>query len=149
MLYLVSCGSGAGDSGFKKSLKEQPVGETGHFISLPVGYKLRSTQGPDFTVYYFLPADSLQSPEYSGGMYFGWHPSLFGPQYEPCDHDSLTSPALGADRQWQAYQCNDTLFFIETIVNAGEDMQIHLFGHALHEKNRNKLLDIYSTFREK
>lgn len=137
---------GEKDSTFIHTLKETRINNGNYFISLPPDYSIKTTEGPDFMVYYFSPSDTSVKANYTGGMYFGGYPSRFGDDNDSCSKETVKNKILSKDVDWDVYTCNDTIFFIETIIEENEYEKIHAFGHARQKKSLFKLFDIYSTF---
>ena len=87
-LTLNSCGQNndhksvysSADTTFIKSLGEKQLGKSKYSIFLPTDYAIGETNGEDFSVYYFYPADTTNHTGFSGGIYFGSHPSQFLPE---------------------------------------------------------------------
>lgn len=63
----------------KLELVEKPIDNTGFLISIPSDYSIKTSNGPDFSVYYFSPADTSKRNKLSGGLYFGNFPNKFEP----------------------------------------------------------------------
>ena len=64
---------------FITELKENQIGRSDYYISIPANYSIKETIGPDFSVYYFFPKDTNIKATFSGGLYFGNHPNKFEP----------------------------------------------------------------------
>src|SRR5690348_14914382 len=68
----------------KIKLTEKPIGESGFVISIPFDYSITTSNGPDFSVYYFSPTDTTVKDKLSGGLYFGNFPHEFEPDNDSC-----------------------------------------------------------------
>jgi len=157
---FVSCGqnsnkkSGNGfiDDSYVKELVEKQIGESNYYISIPTDYTIKATDGPDFSVYYFYPTDSTMIANFSGGFYFGNHPSQFPSDNDSCKTDNLKSIILDENADWTIYNCNDN-YSIQTIIDSksgeGWNELIHAFGSANSTTDRNKLLSIFTTMKKK
>lgn len=135
---------------FVQSLKSQPVGRTGFSISLPPGYEITSTQGPDFEVYYFAPTDTTKPAEFTGGMYMGNAPSTFDPSNDSCQIQARTSLILDKQHSWIVFNCNE-VYSIQVIAESGSGKSwndyIHAFGGGTSFAEINKVFAIYATLR--
>ncbi|MFU1859355.1 hypothetical protein ACK8HY_20310 [Sphingobacterium sp. NGMCC 1.201703] len=77
-LTLTSCGQNndhksvhnSADTTFIKSLEKRELGKSKYSISLPTDYAIDETNGEDFSVYYFNPADTTNHTGISGGLVF-------------------------------------------------------------------------------
>lgn len=137
---------------FLDSLVEKQVGQLSYYISIPAKYNLTEKEGPDFSVFYFADSDTTAMTGFSGGMYFGNHPSEFPPGNDLCNVRTIESPILGSNSSWTIYEC-DGEFAVQTIVDSksgkGWNSQIHVFGHGKSKEDLDKILAIYSTLRKK
>lgn len=135
-----------------EELIERQIGESNYYISIPNEYTIKATDGPDFSVYYFYPKDTTIIANFSGGFYFGNHPSQFPPDSDSCKSDSSKSKILDENANWTVYNCNDN-YTIQTIVDSksgeGWNEFIHAFGSANSTTDRNKLLTIFTTMNKK
>jgi len=140
------------DSSFKKHLILRQIGKSKYFISIPANYKLEERNGPDFSVYYFKPADSTDIKYFSGGFYFGNYPSFFKPINNQCQTTSLQSKILNKLEEWTQYTC-DSSYSVQVIINSGDDEgwneKIHAFGNAKSKEDVDKALLIFSTLLRK
>lgn len=123
---------------------ETPLGDTRYSISLPGDYTLETMQGPDFDVYYLRPKDSLVEASYTGGIYFGNHPSDDKPSGN-CRTEKIKSSFLNAARDFTLTTCEE--YDVQTVVNTGDENYIHAFGHGKSRADVDKLLKIYATLR--
>lgn len=140
------------DEAFIKGLKEKQLEKSAYFISLPPDFTIQISEGPDFYVYYFYPADTTLKGSYSGGIYIGNYPSDFKPESDSCTTETVSGKILNQVRDWTIYICNGR-FTVQTIVenkpNDGWDEKLHVFGYGSSKKEINKLLAIFSTLRKK
>ena len=136
----------------KIKLTEKPIGESGFVISIPVDYSITTSNGPDFSVYYFSPTDTTVKDKLSVGLYFGNFPHEFEPDNDSCKTETLKGKILDAMQEWAVYNCKGN-FSIQTIVEnkkgEGWDQRVHAFGHAKNRGELQTILDIYTTLRKK
>lgn len=136
---------------FLDSLVEEQIGGMNYYISLPINFSIEKKEGPDFSVFYFANTDTTAANSFSGGMYFGNHPSEFPPENDSCKVETIDSKILAESSTWTVYKCNGE-FLAQTIVDSRSDErwnnQIHVFGHAKKEVDLDKVLAIYSTLRK-
>jgi len=137
---------------FKSGLVERQVAKSDFYISIPADYSIKETNGPDFSVYYFSPTDTTIKGNFAGGLYFGNFPSEFEKDNDSCKTTTLKSTILNTNADWTVYNCSNN-YTLQTIIDSksGEDWneKIHAFGHAKSEDNLHKVLDIYSTLKQK
>jgi hypothetical protein len=153
-VFLSSCkstptGKDATNDSFLSGLVKQHISTSGFSISLPADYKIRQKEGPDFTVYYFAPADSTLKAAFTGGMYLGNFPSEFGPENDSCKSSTIKAILLGKERDWKSFSC-DSSFFAQTIVDNkdGDATKVHVFGRGTTAENLNRMIRIFSTLRK-
>jgi hypothetical protein len=133
---------------FKSTLIEKQLPNTKFFISIPADYFIREQEGPDFSLYYFLPTDTLKPSKYSGGLYLGYAPSEFQP--DSCKAYIQKSVILKSNREWTINNCKEG-YTIQTIVSDNKDsgLKIHAFGNSKNKEDINKVLKIFSTLKHK
>lgn len=132
-------------------LAEQPLDKTDFYLSIPIGFALKATNGPDFLVYYFAPADTTVQANFSGGLYLGGHPQ----------EDQATSPAgcqtrraavavLGHSVPFTIHRCA-TGYTVNSVFDShsgrGWDAQVNAFGEAKSAAGLRQLLAIFVTLR--
>ena len=136
---------------FLDSLMEKQIGTTNYFISVPKDFEIQEEEGIDFTVFYFVDSDTLQS-NLNGGLYFGNYPGLFPQQPDSCNSETVKSKILGNNSTWTIYYCQGE-YLVETIVenkeSEGWNDRIHAFGHGRSREDIYKILRMYSTFHRK
>jgi len=136
----------------KITLTEKPIGESGYFISVPSDYSITTSNGPDFSVYYFSPTDTTVTDKLSGGLYFGNFPHEFEADNDSCKTEVLKGKIFDNMQEWTVYNCEGD-FSIQTIAEnkkgEGWNQRIHAFGHAKSNDELLTILDIYSTLRKK
>lgn len=136
----------------KVSLIEKPIGESGYVISVPADYSITTSNGPDFSVYYFSPTDTTVKDKLSGGLYFGNFPHEFEADNDSCRTETLKGKILDTTQEWTVYNCQGD-FSIQTIAEnkkgEGWNQRIHAFGHARSNDELQTILDIYSTLKKK
>ncbi|WP_293901792.1 hypothetical protein [Sphingobacterium sp. UBA5670] len=159
-LTLPSCGQNndhkavhnSVDITFIKSLEERQLGESKYSIYLPTDYAIGETNGEDFSVYYFNPADTTNHTGFSGGLYFGNHPSQFPAKSKSCKTEHLKNEIFDQDVSWTIYNCNGD-YSIQSIIYSksgeGWNEMIHMFGNAKSTKDLDKLLFIFKTMKKK
>jgi len=140
------------DNSYINELVEKQIGESNYYISIPKDYTIKATDGPDFSVYYFYPTDTTIVANYSGGFYFGNHPSQFPLDSVSCKTDNSKSKILGENTDWTIYNCNNK-YSIQTIIDSksgeGWNEFIHAFGSSNSKTDLNKLLNIFTTMKKK
>ncbi|WP_286840838.1 MULTISPECIES: hypothetical protein [Sphingobacterium] len=140
------------DTTFVKSLEERQLGGSKYSISLPTDYAMNETNGEDFSVYHFYPADTTDHTGFSGGLYFGNHPSQFPAKSRSCKTEHLKIEIFGQDVSWTIYNCNED-YSIQSIMysKSGEGWNelVHMFGKAKSTKDLDKLLFIFKTMKKK
>ena len=103
-------------------------------------------------VYYFYPAYTTNHTGFSGGFYFGNHPSQFPAKSESCKTEKLKSEMFDQNVNWTIYNCNED-YSIQSITysKSGEGWNelIHIFGNAKSNKDLDKLLFIFTTMKKK
>lgn len=136
----------------KLPLTEQLMGESGYSISIPTDYSIKTTDGPDFIVYYFTPSDSTINGEFSGGIYLGNFPTPFEAANDSCKTEILKGEILDSLQEWTVYNCQGD-YSIQTIVenkkNEDWNQNIHAFGSTKNKAGLQTILAIYSTLRKK
>ncbi|MNK85034.1 hypothetical protein D3C87_1049020 [compost metagenome] len=140
------------DSVFIKSLKERQIGVSKYFISLPTDFAMYETNGEDFSVYSFYPTDTTHHTGFSGGLYFGNHPSQFPAKSKSCKIEKLKSEIFDQNVNWTIYSCDES-YSIQSIMDSksgeGWNELIHMFGNAKSTKQLDKLLFIFTTIKKK
>ena len=76
---LLACKDIPGTKEKKAKTTETRIGKTDFYVTLPETYAVRQKGGEDYTVYYFMPEDTLIKPVFAGGMYIGHYPTEFQP----------------------------------------------------------------------
>lgn len=137
---------------YLKELKETQIGDIDFYISIPKGYTIKENRGPDFSVYYFFPKDTTNTQAFTGGMYFGNHPSQFDESVDSCKTKKIKSIVLSKDTEWTSIQCK-TRFSLQTIIESGStegwNSYIHAFAHTSSESDLKKVLTIFKTLKKK
>jgi hypothetical protein len=140
------------DNSYIEELVEKQIGQSNYYISIPKDYTLEASDGPDFSVYYFYPTDTAIVANYSGGFYFGNHPSQFPPENVSCKTDNSKSKILEKNTDWTIYNCKNK-YSIQTIIDSksaeGWNKFIHAYGSSNSKTDLNKLLNIFSTMKKK
>ncbi|MTH16356.1 hypothetical protein [Flavobacterium sp. LC2016-01] len=137
---------------YLKELTEKQIGETNYYISIPKKYTIKENRGPDFSVYYFYPTDTTATAAFSGGFYFGNHPSQFGPSSDSCKTEKIKRKILNKTADWTVYNCKD-IYSIQSIVesgsNEGWNQYIHAFANANSAADLKKVFLIMETMKKK
>lgn len=133
-------------------LEEKQIAGTDYYLSIPHDYILETTEGHDFSVYYFFPADSTARSVMQGGLYFGNHPNLFSPYSDSCKTEITKSKILDEEAEWTIYNCGEE-YLIQTITDSksdqGWDELIHAFGRGVSQTDKDKLMSIFTTLKKK
>ncbi|SEP22895.1 hypothetical protein SAMN05444671_4647 [Flavobacterium sp. CF108] len=136
---------------YLKQLTEKQIGETNYYISIPKKYTIKENRGPDFSVYYFYPADTTAIAAFSGGFYFGNHPSFFEPS-DSCKTEKMQRKILNKNTDWTVYNCKGK-YSIQSIVesgsNEGWNQYIHTFAGANSVADLKKVFLILETMKKK
>jgi hypothetical protein len=137
---------------YLKQLTEKQIGDTNYYISIPKTHTIKENRGPDFSVYYFYPADTTAKAGFSGGLYFGNHPSQFEVSNDSCKTEKFKSKILNKNTDWTRINCKGK-FSIQTIVESGSDegwnQYIHAFANANSKADLKKVLTIFETIKKK
>ena len=134
---------------FTGGLKEKKIVDD-LYISLPESYSIRKKSGPDFSVYYFGPADSTIKADFSGGIYLGNFPQEFTAANDSCKNSSIKGKILDDAPNWKIFTC-DSSFFLQTIIeNKGDKSadKLHAFGKGT-VGNEEKVLKVFATLKRK
>lgn len=157
IFMLASCNNNAAkdnniaDKVSKVTLTEKQIGESGFYISIPADYSITTSNGPDFSVYYFSPTDTTVKNKLSGGLYFGNFPHEFEADNVSCKIETLKGNILDRLQDWTVYNCQGD-YSIQTIADnkksEGWNQRIHAFGQAYNKDDLHTILGIYSTLRK-
>lgn len=143
---LIACKELPGGKDKKNNTAETRIGKTNYYVTLPASYAVRQKGGEDYTVYYFMPEDTLAKPVFAGGMYIGHYPTEFQPTSPSCLIDSLSFTLLDSTRQWKLYKC-DSSWFVQTIFE-DNGSSIHAFGKGNDSLSLAKALAIFSSIHQ-
>lgn len=131
----------------------QQLGNTDFYLALPSGFALKATDGPDFLVYYFAPADTTVRADFSGGLYLGSQPQ---PQDSPADTLAgcrvrrAAVTLLGHPATFSIRRCA-TGYVLNSVFDShsgrGWDAQVNAFGEAKSAAGLRQLLAIFATLR--
>ncbi|KAF2510124.1 hypothetical protein EYY60_11470 [Flavobacterium zhairuonense] len=137
---------------YLKELTEKQIGESNYYISIPKKYTIKENRGPDFSVYYFYPADTSDTTSFSGGFYFGNHPSEFQVNSDSCKTEKIKSKILNKNADWTVYNCQGK-YSIQSIIESGSDegwnQYIHAFAGANSSTDLKKVFLILETMKRK
>jgi len=140
------------DKSSKIVLTEKPIGESGYVLSIPADYSITTSNGLDFSVYYFSPTDTTVINKLSGGLYFGNFPHEFEADNDSCKTETLKGKILDNTQNWTVYNCQED-YSIQTIAEnkkgEGWNQQVHASGHAKNKDELQTILEIYSTLKKK
>jgi|GEM_PF-2072476 len=122
-------------------------GQGGLWISLPATYALKTTDGPDFSVHYFAPADTTVRSRYTGGLYFGYNPQG-SDSTAGCQRRRVTVAVLGRPVRFAVQRCA-TGYVVDAVFNgpSGPPLVINAFGEAKSADELRQLLAIFATLR--
>ena len=157
IVMLMSCSNDAAEnkevhSTKKVALIEKQIGDSDFYISVPGDYSITTSNGPDFSVYYFSPADTSVKGKLTGGLYFGNFPHEFEADNDSCKIEKLKGKILNNIQDWTVFNCQED-YSIQTITGnekvEGWNQRIHAFGNAKNKDDLQLILDIYSTLRKK
>lgn len=143
---LVACKDVPGVKDKKSKTTKTRIGKTEYYVSLPDSYAVREKGGADYTVYYFMPQDTLAKPVFAAGMYIGNYPSEFEPSGSNCKVDSVSSDLLDTARKWKLFIC-DSSWFVQTIFKT-DSSSIHAFGKGNDSVSMRKALAIFETIHK-
>src|SRR5690348_1332248 len=136
----------------KTQLAQNRIGNSNYYISIPRDYILKENEGPDFSVFYFYPADTTNQPPFAGGIYFGNFPTMFNPENDSCKVKDITIKFLDSLANWSVYECPGK-YFVQTIAeikdSADWSEKIHAFGNAKTKEGLNTVLEIFGTMKNK
>ena len=131
----------------------QQLGKTDFYLTLPPGFALKATNGPDFLVYYFAPADTTVRADFSGGLYLGSQPQ---PQESPADTLAgcrvrrAAVTLLGYPATFSIRRCA-TGYVLNSVFDSHSgrswDAQVNAFGEAKSAVGLRQLLAIFATLR--
>ena len=132
-------------------LVEQPLDKTDFYLSIPARFALKATNGPDFLVYYFAPADTTVQADFSGGLYFGGHPQADqADSTAGCQTRRVAFPMLGHPATFTIHRCA-TGYTVNSVFDSysgrGWDAQVNAFGEAKSAAGLRRLLAIFATLR--
>ena len=135
----------------KPPLVPQPLGKSGYWLSLPATYRLKATDGPDFLVYYFAPADTTVQTSYTGGLYLGGHPQGFD-STDGCQRRRVLVSVLGHAAPFTVQRCA-TGYTLDAVFASGRsqsfDSQVNAFGSAKSAAELRQLLAIFATLERR
>ena len=132
-------------------LVEQRLGKTDFSLAIPAKFTLKATNGPDFLVYYFAPADTTVQADFSGGLYLGNQPqgdevdSMAGCQTRRAAVAVLGHPALFAIHRCATGYTVNSVF--DSHSGRTWDAQVNAFGEAKSAAGLHQLLAIFATLR--
>jgi hypothetical protein len=154
LFTLIACKPGAHklpDSAFKKTLTTTQIPGLKYSIGLPGGYIIKKSKGPDFSVYYFYPADTTNTTGFEGGFYMGNNPALFPAANDSCKEQKTKAYLFGNNENWTLNDCNGK-YQVQLITNSnsGTDWPayIHAFGNCKSKAELDKLLEVYATLQK-
>jgi len=89
-------------------------------LALPAGYSVITQQGPDFWVHRIFPVTDFGQSGPSGLVYFGGHPSPFGPG----SATTFDAPLLGESATWRRWT-DERGFHAEALRPVADHWMIH------------------------
>ena len=131
-------------------LVAQQLGKSDFWISLPPDYRLKTTDGPDFLVYYFAPADTTGRTSFTGGLYLGGHPQGADSAGPGCQQRQAPVVVLGHPASFVVRRC--ATGYTVNAVFASQSGQpwnplINAFGEAKSAAELRQLLAVFATLR--
>ena len=132
-------------------LVEQQLGKTDFSLAIPARFTLKATNGPDFLVYYFAPADTTVQADFSGGLYLGNQPqgdeadSMAGCRTRRAAVTMMGRPATFAIRRCATGYTINSVF--DSHSGRTWDAQVNAFGEAKSAAGLRQLLAIFATLR--
>ena len=153
-IFLFSCSSRTNDSGDKTSSIQKIVrrltSNSEYQISVWGNYSIEERNGPDFTVYYFYPADTTKKLFGNGGIYFGGHPQHIRPDADKkLVKDSLiVGNLLGKKVDWTIFDYG-TSISAETILEMGDYEKISAFAHGYSYSDIDSLISALESLKRK
>jgi len=132
-------------------LSEQRLGKTDFVLSLPPGFALKATDGPDFLVYYFVPADTTVQADFTGGLYLGANPQGdVADTTAGCRTRRAPATLLGYPATFTIHRCA-TGYSVNSVFDShsgrGWDAQVNAFGEARSAAGLRRLLAVFATLR--
>jgi hypothetical protein len=133
-------------------VKEQRLGNSDFYLTLPPGFALKATDAADFLVYYFAPADTTVRADFTGGLYLGNQPQ--GDERDTvggCRIRRATTTLLGHPATFSIRRCA-TGYTINSVFDSysgrGWDAQANAFGEAKSAAGLRQLLTVFATLRQ-
>jgi len=130
---------------------EQRLGDTDFYLTLPTGFRVKSTNAADFLVYYFAPADTTVRADFTGGLYFGSQPQGdVTDTTSGCRTRRATMLLLGRPTPVTIHRCA-TGYTVSSVFASrsgrGWDAQVDAFGEAESAAGLRQLLAVLATLR--
>jgi hypothetical protein len=132
-------------------LVEHALDKTDFYLSIPSRFALKTTNGPDFSVYYFAPADTTVQADFLSGIYLGGYPqkdqadSLAG-----CQTRRTAISVLGHPATFTIHRCA-TGYTVNSVFDShsgqGWNAQVNAFGEAKSAAGLRQLLNVFTTLR--
>jgi hypothetical protein len=132
-------------------MREQQLGTTGFYLTLPSGFALKATNAADFLVYYFAPADTTVRADFTGGLYLGTQPQGDEPDsIAGCRTRRAATILLGHPATFSVRRCA-TGYAISSVFDSHSgrawDAQANAFGEAKSAAGLRQLLAVFATLR--
>jgi len=133
-----------------ENLVEKQLGKTYFYVSIPDNYYIEEERGNDFYIYFFYPKDTTALINFSAGIYIGDFPKYFEKDNPLCAEEKIVGKLLGQKIYWKIFNCEKT-YSVQTICesNTGWNKLIHAFGRGNSQEEKELLIKILSTLKQK
>ena len=127
------------------------LGKTDYYLTLPPGFALKTTDGPDFLVHYFAPADTTVRADFTGGLYQGGYPQGDATDTTGgCRIRRVVVTWQGHPATFTVHRCA-TGYTINSVFDSHSgrswDARNNAFGEAKSAAGLRQLLAVFATLR--
>ena len=127
------------------------LGKTNFYLALPPGFALKTTEGPDFLVHYFAPADTTVRADFTGGLYLGGYPQGDATDTTGgCRTRRVVVTWQGHPATFTVHRCA-TGYTVNSVFDShsgrGWDARANAFGEAKSAAGLRQLLAVFATLR--
>lgn len=127
------------------------LGKTDFYFSLPPGFALKTTDGPDFLVHYFAPAGTTLRADFTGGLHLGSYPQGdVADTTAGCRTRRAVVMWQGHPATFVVHRCA-TGYTISSVFDSyngwGWDARANAFGEAKSAAGLRQLLAVFATLR--